>query len=477
MPSVLTGEESQPLRFVEILKSSTFRLAAFLALLFALFSFLLFAFIYWQTVVAETTRIEQGLAGELSHMVKFNEADLARAIKEWLSSPAHRLNYAALFDKSGLRVSGNVQLLPNFIDLDQTDGSGQAFDWADTVVEGERVMMVRHIMGDGRTLVIGRSIDSLDNLEAVIYHALALGIVPATILALVIGGVISRQAHAQLNIVLKSLDRIMKGNLKERLPVRSSNSDFDRLSRGVNFMLDEIERLLEDAQSTGDNIAHDIRTPLTRVRTRLERACASTRSYDELRIMVERAITGLDQALRIVTALLRIGHIENNQRRRYFCSVDLRELIREIGDLFEPIAEEKNINFIVKDCSSQCVDGDRNMLSEAIANLVDNALKFTPYGGHVLLELVDMGGYSVVRVIDDGPGINPGEIEHIWNRFYRSDKSRHVDGNGLGLSIVKAIVGLHGYRVSARNLSPGCAFEISCRRTGNAGAVPMALTA
>jgi signal transduction histidine kinase len=456
----------------EVIRSSSFKLAALLTCIFIFFTLSLFGLIYWQTVLAESSRIERELTGELVRMSRFDDASLAKAINDRIEFNYHKLNYAALFMPSGHLLLGNIAQLPEFSALDKQSVHAVSKQWLDDQTEPYRMMMVGQILEDGRILVIGRSADSLDSLSGIIIHALEIGIIPSSLLALLVGVLLSRQTHGRLKMVMYSVERIMEGNLAERLPVLQNGSEFDRLSGSVNAMLDEIERLLEQAKSTGENIAHDLRTPLTRVRTRLERACQNAKSHQELRDMVEISIAGLDQALRMVTALLRIGQIENWQRRSHFSTLNLGQITNQIGDLFEPIAEENNITFAIKTDDHLSIEGDWDLLSEAIANLVDNALKFTPPGGHVTLQALEINGNPTIQVIDDGRGFPQNEADFLWKRFYRSDKSRQIDGNGLGLSIVKAIIDVHGFNITAHNLDPGCVFEVVCTR---GGAYPNAL--
>src|ERR1700682_582659 len=211
----------------------------------------------------------------------------------------------------------------------------------------------------------------------------------------------------------------------------------------------------------GKEIPHDLRTPLTRVRLGLERGRAKARNLDELRVVTDRAIGGIDQALTIITTLLRIAEIEYGGRLGGFDNVALADLVREVGDLYQPIAEDKHITLHVASGDDATVRGDRDLLLEAVANLVDNALKFTPAGGSVELALVHGKNESVVRVSDSGPGIRENEREAVTRRFYRSDKSRHSFGFGLGLSLVSAIVKLHGFRLTIAT-GPGCVAEIAC---------------
>jgi PAS domain S-box-containing protein len=222
-----------------------------------------------------------------------------------------------------------------------------------------------------------------------------------------------------------------------------------------------LEEALQEAKVVGDNIAHDLRTPLTRVRIRLERGREHAATLEEMRAVADQAIAGLDQSLTTITALLRITEIEHSRRREGFSEVQLAALVREAGDLYDPIAENKSVTLRVEAPDGAVVRGDRDLLFEAVANLVDNAVKFTPEGGRVALALLHQEAETVIRVSDSGPGISETEREAVTQRFYRSDKSRNIKGLGLGLSMVAAIIKLHGFRFRI-SPGPGCTAEIAC---------------
>jgi len=223
----------------------------------------------------------------------------------------------------------------------------------------------------------------------------------------------------------------------------------------------QLEEALQEAKVVGDNIAHDLRTPLTRVRIRLERGHEHASTLEEFRAVADQAIAGLDQLLTTITALLRITEIEHSRRRERFGEVQLAPLICEVGDLYGPIAEDKGVTLWAEAPDGATVQGDRDLLFEAVVNLVDNAVKFTPEGGRVELVLLCKEGETVIRVIDTGPGIPEIEREAVTKRFYRSDKSRNTKGLGLGLSMVAAIIKLHDFRFRI-SAGPGCTAEIAC---------------
>jgi signal transduction histidine kinase len=249
--------------------------------------------------------------------------------------------------------------------------------------------------------------------------------------------------------------------LRQRLPTEGLDHPFDKLAETANRMLNEIEALVREMAGVGNEIAHDLRTPLTRVRLALERGVANAKTLEELQAVTNRAIGSVDHALAIITKLLRIAEIEHSGRLNGLDDVALADLIREVGDLYEPIAEDRHIALRVVSKDDAMVRGNRDLLLEAIANLVDNAVKFTPAGGQVEVALLQGKNESIVRVSDSGPGILENERQAVTRRFYRSDKSRTSFGFGLGLNLVSAIVKLHGFRLTIAS-GPGCVAEIAC---------------
>jgi PAS domain S-box-containing protein len=249
-------------------------------------------------------------------------------------------------------------------------------------------------------------------------------------------------------------------------PIHDANGNFlGYRGTGTNITAKiragQLEEALQEAKVVGDNIAHDLRTPLTRVRIRLERGREHASTLEEFRAVADQAIAGLDQLLTTITALLRITEIEHSRRRERFGEVQLAPLIRDVGDLYGPIAEDKGVTLWAEAPDGATVQGDRDLLFEAVVNLVDNAVKFTPEGGRVELVLLCKEGETVIRVIDTGPGIPEIEREAVTQRFYRSDKSRNTKGLGLGLSMVAAIIKLHDFRFRI-SAGPGCTAEIAC---------------
>jgi signal transduction histidine kinase len=273
--------------------------------------------------------------------------------------------------------------------------------------------------------------------------------------------VLSARARQRIVEVNERVQRIVAGNLRERLPHRNTDDPLSRLAMIVNGMLDEMETLIQSLAGVGSDIAHDLRTPLTRARLILERGRSNARTLEQLQVVADRTTEALDQSLSIITAILRLTEIEKSQRSAGFGKVALAELIREVADMYEPIAEDKGIALLIHSPHELSVRGDRDLLIEAVANLVDNAIKYTPAGGQVEIGLLHGNRESIVRVKDTGSGISERERHAVLRRFYRSDKVRHTSGLGLGLNLVAAIVKLHDFRFTIRAGS-GCVVEIAC---------------
>ena len=371
------------------------------------------------------------------------------------------MSFAALFAPDGHRLAGNLSFMPADLPADGRVHEVELIQTGKYLADRPIIAEARPLP-DGKVLVFGRGVDVLTTLAGIVARALIVGAIPAIGPGIAAGLWLSRQAQRRVKAVNHIIERIMQGHVRERLPVQDLSDDFDHLANGVNRMLAEIENFLQEAQGVSDNIAHDLRTPLARVRTMLERGRERAQTKSDLVAITDRAITGLDQAQSIITGLLRIGEIEGGERRSGFGVVDLAEVVREAADLYGPLAEEKFIQFDVETHLIPTVHGDRHLLLEVIVNLLDNAIKFTPPGGHVRLLATDRGDGPLIRISDTGPGIAPEERAAVMKRFYRIDKSRHIEGCGLGLSIVLAIARLHEFGIVVGDAEPGCWFELRC---------------
>jgi signal transduction histidine kinase len=445
----------------QIIRSNTFQWALAVAGVFAVFVIVLFGFIYWQTDRYLIARSDKMIANQLNFIAGLPNERRLDAIDEHLRQDSRGVQYAGLFGADGRKITGNLERFPPKLNMDD---SVQNVSVERMLPDGRRTHVIRAIarqVSNGEALVIGREVDETREVSHVVAQALGLGLLPALCLCLLAGAWLSMRAQKRVEEVNQRVQRIIAGDLRERLPHRDTDEPFSRLAVIVNGMLDEMETMIHALAGVGNDIAHDLRTPLTRARLTLERGRTNATTLDQLQAVVDKATANIDQSLTIITALLRLAEIENSRRSVAFGTVALHEMLREVCDVYEPIAENKNVSLRVEAKHQLDVRGDRDLLFEAVANLVDNAIKFTPDGGRVDIELMREENETIVRVSDTGCGISEREREAVLRRFYRSDKMRNTPGVGLGLNLVAAIVKLHGFRFVIHP-GPGGRLEIIC---------------
>jgi len=440
-------------------RSTTIRWALAIGCAFLLCIAVLFGFVYWQTTVYLTEHFDRLIERQAKTIAALPPGDWNGAVRE--RADPDRVASAGIFDTAGHRISGNIANLPSHL---VPDGIAAGVTITRVDPDGQRAQLVRAVavkLGYSEWLVVGRSIQEDDAFAKIIERALALSLLPALALAMLAGALLSKGARQRIEAWTALVGQIYAGNLQQRLPVIENDHPFDKLSAIINGMLDHIEELVGQLANVGNDVAHDLRTPLTRVRATLERARDNAQTVDELRGAADRAIVGLDQSLNVITALLRIAAIEHGRRTTEFGSVDLAEIVGTAVELYDPIADNRRIQLDTEFKDAVAIVGDRDLLFEAAANLIDNAIKFTPEGGKVSVAIFRSAGDVVLQVSDTGPGIGEAEREVVTQRFYRADKSRRAPGAGLGLSLVAAIVKLHGFRLDIRG-GPGCIIEVIC---------------
>jgi signal transduction histidine kinase len=467
---VKTTERRDPMRHMHFMRSNTFQWAAILAAVFAAFVTVLFAFIYVKIDNYLVARSDRMISLQMDFYSALPVERRVGAIEDHLGQDSRGVQFVGLFDAGGRRIAGNIERLPEDLKIGSLVQSVRVARAEHKELGDPLVRAVAGRLDGGHTLVIGRNVDETAEISHVVGEALALGLLPAFLLCLLAGAWLSVRARRRVEEVNQRVQRIIAGDLRERLPHRTVDEPFSRLAAIVNGMLDEMETMIHALSGVGNDIAHDLRTPLTRARLMLERGRTNATTLEQLQETADKAIAGIDQSLAIVTALLRLTEIENRRRLAAFDRVPLHEMLREICDVYEPIGEDKQINLSVKISSNAYVRGDRDLLFEAVANLVDNAIKFTPEGGKVDIELRRGDKDTIVRVTDTGPGIGQQETETVLRRFYRSDKMRNTPGVGLGLNLVSAIAKLHGFRLVIHP-GPGGRVEIVCPDDEGHGAV------
>ncbi|GAN76744.1 sensor histidine kinase [Acidisphaera rubrifaciens] len=436
------------------------RLAALFAAAITVAALLPMLLIYYQVSVLLTQRIDHYLERQAAAAGPVERADLLRRVGDRLDSDLHRISVAGLFDAQHRRIAGNLPVLPPSLPLDgrahavAADRTGNPA-WT----EGTPLRIVGRVLPDGTVFVIGGGTWALSEIRATASYVVFLWLAPIIVMAAATGLWLTRQAVAHVRDLQRSTQRIIAGDLTERLRIDGRDDDIDRLAASINSMLDEIEHLVEQVRSVGNDIAHGLRTPLARMKTQLDRLRTGPPDRARLDGALDALAAELTQTLRVVTALLRLAEIDGSRRRGSFADVDLHAIATEAVAFYEPLAAWRSVTLEARATSAR-VRGDADLLSEALANLVDNAIKFTPEGGRISVEVAADAATATLRVRDSGPGIPEGERVRVLDRFYRAEATRHLPGSGLGLALVAAIMRLHGGRVAVADNQPGAIFEL-----------------
>ncbi|WP_294195735.1 ATP-binding protein [uncultured Sphingomonas sp.] len=424
------------------------------------FQSLVLVAIFWAFATGNMRRgIDHGLLEDCAFFALTPPHERPEEIREKLTRDVHRDRFLALFDAGGRLVGGNVATMPTrpatagpgaFVtSVRPTELPGKTRDVA-------RVMICP--MPDGSRLLTGIDLDDTEEALALMWRSLLLGLVPGLLLATGFGLILARRAAKQVDAVRRLAQRIVAGDLGQRLPVAARPDSFDLLCAHINAMLDQLQTLVAEVRGVGDDIAHQMRTPLTRLRARLERGLRDADDREAFVAVAERTLAEVDTLLGIVAALLRLRELENHERRSRFAPVDLARLVEDACDLHRPIAEDAGSILACEISGAATVEGDASLLFEALANLIDNAIKFGPPGGRVVVRLSTAEGVPVIGVADDGEGIAATERALVIQRFYRG--RRDVNGVGLGLALVKGIVDLHEFYL--RFGSSGSDISIVC---------------
>lgn len=447
----------------DILKQTGFRWGVVMAAALATGTMLMFGVVYWFGTAVLFRTADKAVLEQLTLLAarppKLLPFMITSRMRDRLHNP-HVITLVGLFDTEGRLITGDLPTIPEGLRLDQRVQMVTSTANAEEAQKHERVAGLR--LSNGRVLVVARNVDDLFAVRRGILWTIALVLVPAFLLSIAGGVVVGVRCQRRLVELRRTAERIIDGHLGERLIARPSGDELDQLAAIVNLILDRLEELIGALKGAGEDIAHDLRTPLTLVRARLERGRDRAANRDELVPIIDQSIAGIDQALSILTALLRITEIERSKRQTGFTRFDLASIIRDAVDAYEPLAVDKGIALELDAKRSIYVSGDRDLMVEVVLNLVDNAIKFAPPRSTVSVAIAGTSDRPLLRVADNGPGIPEHEINLVFRRFYRSEKSRSSKGTGLGLSLVAAITKLHGFGIAIRSNQPGCIVELQC---------------
>ncbi len=444
------------MNLIRLLETSTFRLALIYLALFGVSALALFGFLYVRTAVVMEQQTRETINAEITGLAEqarnFGLFGLKQAIDRRSEVNPNLASVYLLTDRFNNRVAGNLQGWPTL-----TPAPEGWLDFQIEVPEGDRTTY-RGALGKSLPLpgdfhlLVGREIDDLQRTQALIQKAIGWGLALTLLLGLAGGFLMSRGMLRRIDAINRTTRRIMAGDLSQRISLKGSRDEFDVLAGNLNAMLDQIERLLQGMREVTDNIAHDLRTPLSRMRSRIEVALLADPDRGEARALLEQTLCDADAMIGSFNALLSIARAEAGSERAAFEPVDLSEVCRDLADLYAPLAEEKGLTFASACLPGLVLQGNRHLLAQALANLLDNAIKYTPAGGRVTLS--GQPG-PVLIVADTGPGIPEAERERVLERFVRLDADRSTPGNGLGLSLVNAVAKLHGAVLRLEDNHPG----------------------
>jgi signal transduction histidine kinase len=440
---------------VKTFRSSTLKLALISIGIFGVAVCALFAYVYWSTATYVLGRSDRSIAAEHAILRKVYDSAgrgaLIAAIEQHMVDGRFEGGLYLLAKPSLDPVAGNLRVWPSALNGVSGWANFTAPEWKpDAALRG-----MIETLPDGYRLLVGKDIDDLDQFAKAIHAALAWSVALIFVLAGAVSISVTRRTVGRIEAINATSRAIMESGPGSRIPLRGTRDEWDQLAENLNTMLDRIEALMGEVKQVTDNVAHDLRTPLARIRGRLEKAYGRRRDADKDQSLISETMADLDSVLRMFSSLTRISQIETSDRTSAFRKVNLAEIASEVAELFDAAAEEGGGHLDTVGEQRVLVTGDRDLLFDATANLVDNAIKHGREAGQVTVGVNQSDGHAVISVADDGPGIPADEFQNIFKRFYRLERSRCTPGNGLGLSLVSAVARLHGARIEMTDNQPG----------------------
>jgi signal transduction histidine kinase len=452
----------------DLFKRTPVRLAGAFALLFALTVTGLVAVLYL-TLVSELESDIRQRVEEMSdtlHAIDKQQGfeGLAAVVAEEAKSVRDFDSIFLLRGEDGTFKAGNVQNVRLFAGWGELDRA-----WLPMVADkggpDDRFFATWTPVSKGQ-LLVGNSDRALREVQRILLHGLGWGLAAAILLGVGSATYLARRAQQKIDVFATTLSKVSRGEIAERVPITQSHDDLDHVAAQINATLAHLQKLIESVNQASSDIAHDLKKPIGRLRRRLELALSNADDGASFRTQVEEALEELDSIVDTFEALLRITQIEAGARRSRFCDVELGTVLADVADVYEPVAEEAGGRLIstVAIAERAQLTGDRDLLTQLFANLIENAIRHSPAGTRIDVSLLTRGERHVAVVADSGPGIPADECENVFRRLYRLERERSTPGSGLGLSMVAAIAELHGAAVALTDNSPGLRVEVSFPR-------------
>ena len=450
-------------RLTRLLRSASFRLTVIYTGLFMVSAGALFATVYWTATAAMQNDMAAVLRTEALQLTEFHRrsglAGLAQQITRRMDFRTRGPIYYLLQAPNRRVVVGNLPGMPpvdGVIDfVPETDGAELETE------QRPRLTGYGLTLSDGSFLLVAQDANRLSDMQSAIVRAFAWSAGLTLLLAITGGAWLGNTFLRRIDTITRASRAIMEGDLSARIPVRGTHDEIEQLITNLNAMLSRIQQLMDGLRQVSSDIAHDLRTPLGRLRQHLENArerATTTADYDHA---TDAAIAEADDLLDTFSALLRIAQVEAGSQMSAFTELDFSALVRSIGETYQPVAEDARHKLAIQVEDGVHLTGDRQLLAQMISNLIENALKHTPEGTTISLGLRRSGAGFEAEVADDGPGIPEIERGKVFDRFYRLDRSRSTAGSGLGLALVKAIAGLHGLTIRLEDRKPGLQVVLS----------------
>jgi signal transduction histidine kinase len=451
-------------RRIRLLRTTSFRLSALYAVLFGASAMVLIGVIYWIAIDALRQPLVAAVDGEIATLADIartgGAGQAAEAIERRLASGGRLTTFYLLQDAGGAKLAGNIPGMTPTTGWVELPLPGQS----DNDDDGHQLLARGAMLAGGEFLLVGADGYRLSELREAILGAFGWGLTVTILLAIIGGATLSAGFLRRIDEINRTARAIIAGRLGDRVPARGTRDELDQLAQNFNEMLDRIQALMESLRQVSNDVAHDLRSPLSRLRQRLEAARAGARSAEDYEAAVDQAIAEVDSILATFAALLRIAQIEAGTRQAAFAAVDLSEIFRRVADAYAAVAEDRGQTLVATIAPGLTILGDRELLVQMLANLVENAIRHTPAGTTIALDLVGGAGGVLGRIRDDGPGIPAGVRAKVFQRFYRLEASRTTPGSGLGLALVAAVAELHRIRLELADNNPGLSVSLSFAR-------------
>lgn len=451
-------------RFSRIIKTFTFRLALVYVGLFSISIIVLFGFIYTFSVRYMQTQVNDAVRMQYGYLVNEYHKNGSRGVEtriaDLISEDDDGSEIYLLINNKNEKLAGNLNEWPDNAKIEAKFEKNS--NWVSFYIESARanqknvkVKAITIQLSKWRSLLVGKTFQNNEKIEQIIVQTFWASLFVTLFMAFFGAFVITRSVMNRINVINRSAYTIMHGELSTRIPFTRGGDEFDELSHNLNKMLDKIEMLLKSLGQFANNIAHDLRSPLNRIINRLEAGLRNIDNNNPARNLLEKNIRDIQDLIGTFNSILKISELEANTEFQDFKPCDLQKIIENLVEFYEPYAAEKDIRIVNHVRLEVIIKGEKNLLTQAFANLLDNAIKFTPTGGKIDITCEENVNFIDVVVADSGIGIPADYLDKVFEKFFRLEQSRNTRGNGLGLSLVEAIANIHNARVLLSDNNPG----------------------